>query len=209
MPARLFTGGNHICIATRDIDRAVRVWWDKYGVGPWRIFSYDASNMAATVDGEPVEFKMRAGLCQLGPHFRVEIIQPLDDRSPYAESLEQHDGADHIHHVRFDVGDYEDALGRLHRMGLGTRLRANFKGGSEDGPQLTGTYLGTEQDLGFVLEIANVPPGFSMPEPEYVYPPAALGLNPESPSANLRTEPKSFRYREEGFGRERETEGDR
>jgi sulfide:quinone oxidoreductase len=51
MPTPLFTGGNHICIATRDIDRAVRVWWDRYGVGPWPVFSYDAAN--ATVDAQP------------------------------------------------------------------------------------------------------------------------------------------------------------
>jgi hypothetical protein len=35
---------------------------------------------------------------------------------------------------------------------------------------VTGAYLGTEADLGFTVEIADMPAGFSMPEPEYVYP---------------------------------------
>lgn len=58
-------------------------------------------------------------------------------------------------------------------MGLGTRLGAQFNGASIETPRLTGTYFGTEADLGFMLEIAHVPPGFAMPEPEYTYPPAS------------------------------------
>ena len=113
---------------------------------------------------------MRASLAQIGPHFSVEIIQPLDDRSPYAKSLTEHGGADHIHHVLFDVADFDDALGRLRELGLESIQHAQFKGASGDGPLLTMTYLATEADLGFTLEIAHAQPGFSMAEPEYVYP---------------------------------------
>lgn len=169
VPAPLFTGGNHICIATRDLDRAVRVWWDRYGVGPWRVFRYDASNM--DVEGRPAQFEMRAALAQLGPGFRIEIIEPLDDGSPYAESLERHGGADHIHHVRLDVTDFGEAFRRLRDLGLETRLNATFAGADAGGPRVSGAYLGTEAELGFTLEIAEIPPGFAMPEPEYVYPP--------------------------------------
>ena len=49
-------------------------------------------------------------------------------------------------------------------------MQAQFKGGSAGGPLLTMTYLATEEDLGFILEIAQAPPGFSLPEPDYVYP---------------------------------------
>jgi methylmalonyl-CoA/ethylmalonyl-CoA epimerase len=171
MPAPIFTRGNHVCVVTRDIDRGVRVWWDRYGVGPWSVFRYDDSNMSATVDGRPASFAMRAALAQVGPGFRVELIQPLDEHSPYAESLEQHGDADHIHHVRFDVAGFDDAFRRLKDLGLDTRLRATFAGGQPDGPRVTGAYLATESDLGFTVEIAEMPAGFSMPEPEYVYPP--------------------------------------
>jgi hypothetical protein len=101
--APVFTGINHICLVTHDLDRSVRTWFDRYGVGPWRIWTKDASNMSAVVDGEPTDFAMRVALCQLSPGFRLEIIQPLDERSPYARSLAERGGADHIHHVRFEV----------------------------------------------------------------------------------------------------------
>lgn len=161
----IFTGVNHVCIATHDLDRAIRAWSDKYGVGPWRVYSYDPSNMSAMVDGQPTEFEMRVGLCHVGPAFRVEIIQPLDDRSPYARSLAQHGGADHVHHIRFEVEDYDSAVDRLGELGLETVLDATFGNG------VTATYFSTEDELGFTLEVARIPPGFSMPDPELVYPP--------------------------------------
>jgi methylmalonyl-CoA/ethylmalonyl-CoA epimerase len=165
----VLTGINHICIATRDLDRAVRVWADKYGVGPWRVYTYDASNMSVSIGGEPTDCAMRVGLCQFGPATRVEIIQPLDDQSPYASSLAEHDGADHLHHIRVDVGDYQAALERLEGLGLHTVLSGRYQS-ADPAIHSLATYLETRADLGFTLEIAHMPPGFEMPEPDYVYP---------------------------------------
>jgi methylmalonyl-CoA/ethylmalonyl-CoA epimerase len=171
MPRPLFTGVNHLGIVTRDLDRAVHTWWERYGVGPWRVYRYDAGNMSARVDGRPVEYEMRVALAQLGPAVRVEIIEPLDERSPYAESLTRHGDADHLHHVRLDVADFEAAYAHLRQLGLPTRMHATFAGASPEGPRVTAAYLGTEAELGFMLEVVRMPAGFSMPEPEYVHPP--------------------------------------
>src|SRR5262249_4132709 len=114
----MFTGINHVCIATHDLDRAVRTWADRYGVGPWSIYTKDASNMAATVHGQPTDFPMRVALAALPSGARIEIIEPLDDRSPYAQSLAANGGADHVHHVRFDVADHVDTVARLRELGL-------------------------------------------------------------------------------------------
>jgi hypothetical protein len=168
----LLTGGNHICIATLDLDRAVRTWWDRYGVGPWRVYRYDPSTVSAEVNGRPTEFSMRAALASMGPHFRVEIIQPLNGDDPYTPSLERHNGADHIHHVRFDVSNYDEAVGELHALGLHSVMDARFAGGTEESPRLVGRYVDTTEDLGFMLELAHVPPGFVMATPEYEYPPS-------------------------------------
>ena len=65
------TGINHVCVVTRDLDRLVRVYWGKYGVGPWSIYRYDAANMQATEESEPIAFEMRAALAQLGPPARI------------------------------------------------------------------------------------------------------------------------------------------
>lgn len=173
MPSPAFTGINHICIVTGDIERAVRTWADRYGIGPWRLYRYDSSNMAATVDGQPVEFEMRVALCQLA-NARIELIQPLDgDRSPYALSLSAHGGADHLHHVRFDVASYEDTAGQLRGLGVDTIFDAAFApAGSDDGERLSATYFATAQDLGVTVEVVRMPADFTMPQPASMYPEA-------------------------------------
>jgi methylmalonyl-CoA/ethylmalonyl-CoA epimerase len=174
MAAPAFTGINHICVVTGDLDRAVRAWADRYGIGPWRLYRYDSSNMAATVEGERVEFEMRVALCRLA-NARIELIQPLDvdNRSPYARSLSEHGGADHIHHVRFDVASYAESAAHLRRLGTDTIFDAAFRpGGAGAQERLSATYFDTADDLGFTVEIVRVPEGFALPEPELMYPEA-------------------------------------
>jgi len=170
------TGINHVCVVTRDLDRLVRTYWEKYGIGPWSIYRYDAANMQATVDGEPRGFEMRAALAQLGPPARIELIEPLDELSQYAESLRAHGDADHLHHVRLDVGDYGEALAAASDAGAAVKMDAEFAGGGEDDLSFKATYLDTEPDLGFLLELGEAPAGFTMPSPEAVFPPPAASL---------------------------------
>jgi hypothetical protein len=169
----MFTGANHICVVTADLDGAVRRWWDRYRVGPWQVFTYDRSNMEATMDGESVNFEMRVALAQLDPGFRIEIIEPLDDRSLYSASLRENGGADHFHHVRLDVPDFARGKNELDALGLAVRFDGTFTGKSPDADRVRGMYFDTTDDLGFLLEIGDAPPGFSMPDPDYVYPPEA------------------------------------
>ena len=168
MTASLFTGANHVCIVTRDLDRAVRAWAGRYGAGPWHLWTKDDSNMSAVVDGRPESFAFRVGLCTLASGFRLELIQPLDERGPYAVSLARHAGRDHVHHLRLDVADYGDARERLVGLGLEVSLDASFDGAPEVESRVSATYFDSIDELGFTLEIARVPPGFAMPEPELV-----------------------------------------
>lgn len=165
----MLTGLNHVCIATTDLDRAVTNW-SRLGVGPWGIWTKDASNMKASVDGVPTDFAFRVALATLPSGARVEIIQPLDDRSPYAQSLARNGGADHVHHVRFDVEDYDAAAERLRGLGVDEPLHAEFAGAPGEEGAFVGTYFATDDHLGLVVEIGHAPPGFAMPEPERVYP---------------------------------------
>jgi catechol 2,3-dioxygenase-like lactoylglutathione lyase family enzyme len=165
----MFTGINHVSIVTSDISRAVRVWADRYGVGPWRVYSYGPETMDIRLDGEPAEFQMRVALCRLSPSTRIEIVQPLDDRSPYARSLAEHGGADHVHHMRLDVADYRDSLARLHGFGLTDVLSGRFQG-RDPNTASSATYLHTEADLGVIVELAELPADYEPPEPDYTYP---------------------------------------
>ncbi len=165
----MFLGINHISVVTRDLDRAVRTWADKYGVGPWTVYDYPAASIDVTVDGTPTSFGMRVGFAGLQSGTRIELIQPTDEHSPYAASLTEHGNVDHFHHLRFDVDDYEGSLGRLRDLGLDSVMSGAIQSGN---PEVSSAvdYFATEGDLGFLSELAQLPEGYRLPEPEYVYP---------------------------------------
>jgi len=169
----IFTGVKHVCVVTADVDRAVRTYADRYGLGPWRVFAYDDSNMDVTIGGGDADFQMRVGLCQVGG-FVIELIQPVGHDNVYSESLAAHGGADHVHHLKLEAVDFGAASRRLEAIGLSKTFDGRFAGGDETS-EAHGVYYDTEDDLGFVLEIGELTPTFAMTDPEYVYPPGADG----------------------------------
>jgi methylmalonyl-CoA/ethylmalonyl-CoA epimerase len=172
MTSSPFTGINHLCVVTSDMERSVRAWSDRYGVGPWEIWTKDASNMSALVEGNPAQYVMRAAMCPVSASFRLELIQPLDGHGPYARSLAQHHGRDHVHHIRFDVADYDAARQGLERLGAHVLADEEFSGAPGVPERFRATYFATEEDLGFVLQIGQAPTDFQMPPPDERYPAA-------------------------------------
>jgi methylmalonyl-CoA/ethylmalonyl-CoA epimerase len=167
----MITSINHVCIVTGDLDRAVKTWSERYGVGPWDLYRYGPGTMDAVVDGTPVEFAIRVALCDLQRGTRLEIIQPLDDRGLYAQSLAERGGADHLHHVRFNA-DFDAAIQRAGELDVATLLDGRFQG-RDPATTAHAKYLDTRADLGLLIEVADMSAGYEAPVPEATYPPAA------------------------------------
>lgn len=155
-------------IVSGDVDRSIRTWADRYGVGPWSVFRFDPATMTElTVGGRPVEYAMKIALAMLGP-MMLEIIEPLDDRSVYATSLAEHGGRDHVHHILCGVDDYDAALAHFRSRGIEAAQTGHM---TQTGASFA--YLATEADLGLSLEIVRMPAELNLPEPVAVYPPPA------------------------------------
>jgi catechol 2,3-dioxygenase-like lactoylglutathione lyase family enzyme len=165
---RPFLGVNHVSVVTADLEATIRTWFDKYGIGPWELYTYDDTMIRAHVDGEETTFGMRAGFCHLDPTTRIEIIEPLDDRSPYAASLAKHGGANHVHHLRLDVADSAASRERLTALGTPRVLDGEFAGAA--GTSSTAIYFDTAEDLGFLVEVADLPAGYQRIAPDGHYP---------------------------------------
>lgn len=169
----VFTGADHLCVVTRDLDTAIRRWSDHYGVGPWQVYAYDESKVEATycdaMGGDP----MLAALCSLNDTFRLEVIQPLTEAGPYHDSLVAHGEADHLHHVRLTALDAAAAQAALAEQGRGVVYDAAFAGADANGPRLHARYYDTVPELGFLLEVVERPASFAMPDPVRVYPPVS------------------------------------
>jgi len=139
----------------------MKTYLDEYGIGPWGIYEMNPDTVEEMViRGKPEKYAFRAAVAQLGD-VMIELIEPLDDRSIYAEFLREH--GEGIHHVLFDVEDFDGTVRFFQDKGLGVLQGGNNKG-------LKYAYFDTVRDLGLLTEIISVPGDAPIPGPDEVYP---------------------------------------
>lgn len=93
---------NHLGIATRGIDEALKFWAHALGL--------------ENVHTEIVEDqKVRVAMLPIGES-RVELLEPTSDDSPISKFLEKRGPG--IHHIAVEVDDIEAALVRLKAQGM-------------------------------------------------------------------------------------------
>ncbi len=159
----IFSKITQVSIIVPDAKAYARRFWDKYGIGPWTFTDFDPGNTTEmTVRGEDVPYAMCLALCnQL--NVQLELIQPYDDKSIYAEFLREHGPG--IHHLAFDTRDpFADALADL--AGLGNEI---VQGGRDSGG-MQFAYVDMMKDVGLVAELCDPPPDFVQPAPDSAYP---------------------------------------
>jgi methylmalonyl-CoA epimerase len=92
---------NHLGIATKGIDEALKFWEDALGL--------------ENVHTETVEDqKVRVAMLTLGES-RIELLEPTSEDSPISKFLEKRGGG--IHHIAVEVEDIDAALMKLKRQG--------------------------------------------------------------------------------------------
>jgi methylmalonyl-CoA epimerase len=93
---------NHLGIATKGIDEALKFWEDALGL--------------ENVHTETVEDqKVRVAMLPIGES-RVELLEPTSDDSPISKFLEKRGGG--LHHIAVEVEDINAALERLKAQGM-------------------------------------------------------------------------------------------
>lgn len=93
---------NHLGIATKGIDEALKFWSDALGL--------------ENVHTEIVEDqKVRVAMLPIGES-RIELLEPMSEDSPISKFLEKRGGG--IHHVAVEVEDIEASLANLKARGM-------------------------------------------------------------------------------------------
>lgn len=93
---------NHLGIATKGIDEALKFWEDALGL--------------ENVHTEIVEDqKVRVAMLPIGES-RIELLEPTSEDSPITKFLEKRGGG--IHHIAVEVEDIEAALAQLKSQGM-------------------------------------------------------------------------------------------
>jgi len=93
---------NHLGIATKGIDEALKFWADALGL--------------ENVHTEVVEDqKVRVAMLPIGES-RIELLEPTSDDSPISKFLEKRGGG--IHHIAVEVEDVQASLDKLKAQGM-------------------------------------------------------------------------------------------
>lgn len=93
---------NHLGIATKGIDEALKFWGDALGL--------------ENIHTEVVEDqKVRVAMLPIGES-RIELLEPTSEDSPISKFLEKRGGG--IHHIAVEVEDIEASLEKLKLQGM-------------------------------------------------------------------------------------------
>ncbi|MBX5435626.1 MAG: VOC family protein [Alicyclobacillaceae bacterium] len=139
----------------------MRTYNDVYGIGPWHVFEFNPDTVSDMyIRGERVDYSMKLAICDFY-HVQLELIEPTDNHSIYAEFLRTHGPG--LHHMAFATDNFHETIERMAARGNQVVQSGNFQGNGY-------AYIDTLKDLGFLSEIYKTPPGFEHPAPVRVYP---------------------------------------
>ena len=133
----------------------MRTYVEDYGIGPWDIYDFNPDTVKNLRQrGEPIECSWRLALAMVGD-VQWELVQPLDDKSIYAEFLAEGRGG--VHHVGVATPSFADAV-----AGHDVLLGGEYNG-------INFAYLATDGALGVVTEVFDGAPGEDQ-KPDATYP---------------------------------------
>jgi methylmalonyl-CoA/ethylmalonyl-CoA epimerase len=153
---------DQIALVVRDLDAAVRRYWETLGVGPWRMYTYGRPLVREmTYRGRAQEYRMRLALAQVGS-LVIELLQPLSGDNIYVEHLDRK--GEGLHHVGVFVPSFDEAVAEAQRQGFAVLQSGRGYGRHGDGGF---AYLDTEALLGVIVELIEVPRERVPPEAEF------------------------------------------
>lgn len=151
-----------ICLLVPDLDKAMKNYWEKFGVGPWHIYTYGKPLVKRmTRNGKPAEYKMKVGLSYIGS-MRIELIQPLEGDTVYKEFIEQHGYG--VHHLGILTQNMHDSIQQAKKAGFRMTMDGAGFGPDDDGHY---AYLDTEDAIGTTIELIERPKRRNPPERIY------------------------------------------
>jgi methylmalonyl-CoA/ethylmalonyl-CoA epimerase len=164
-----------VAMVVNSIYETVRVYYDKYKIGPWNVYELNSINVEdMKIDGKRINYKMRTALTNIGG-IRVELIEPLDDITIHSKFLKIN--GEGLHHVAYEVDDFNQTVKYFKDQGMVISQEGKWLGIHHF------AYLNSENDLKHIVEIYKTIPDFFKyefdslgnkriiyPKPDYTYP---------------------------------------
>lgn len=154
-----------VALVVPDVVAQAQAWWDRLGVGPWNIYTLDATKLrAATYRGAPSSFRIRHALAFTG-EVMLELVEPVVGPSIWHEYLDAKGAG--MQHVAFYPDDFGVATAALEGEGWVQVASGDGFGRSADGRF---SYWEHPDVQGIIVEIVQVPgerfpPELTIPAP--------------------------------------------
>ena len=132
-PSKFFDDFVQVGAVVSDIEASIKVLSEVFGLGPFRIFDWppeDRNDLCRWYQGEPGNFTARMAFTEIGP-IELELIQPIDGPSVWSDFLAEHGPG--IHHIRFNVDEYEPVVDFLKTHGIDVVQSGEGIGQARDG----------------------------------------------------------------------------
>lgn len=146
-----------IGLVTADLDKMAKNYEEKFGIGPFEVIVDGAKGIGAEADnlmvhGKRQDYKVRVAVCQL-EGLEIEIIQPLDEYSIYAEHLKKH-GEGVINHIAIVTPDNAGFRALMKEEGVESIL----KGDVDPAEGESFEYYDTSELIGTIVELHDPEP---------------------------------------------------
>jgi methylmalonyl-CoA/ethylmalonyl-CoA epimerase len=142
----------HIGWVVRDCAAAQRELGARLGAGPFVSMGAEARFDQALVHGKPVPFALRVAFGALGGVL-LELLEPLDDRSPHAEFLQSR--GEGLHHLAYLVPDFDAQLAAVRAARPQAELLID---GTGPGNPVRWVYVDASAAHGTVIELLERTP---------------------------------------------------
>ncbi len=152
---------DQVCVVVRDLQAAMKRYWETMGIGPWKVRTSAAPPYVSWYRGRPHTYSARLAMAQAGS-ITLELVQPLEGESLYHDFLAER--GEGVHHFGVYVTDLDEAIAPYLEMGVEIIQRADGTGLKRDGRFV---YLDTERVFGTVLEVIQPPSDRAAPEAVY------------------------------------------
>jgi hypothetical protein len=141
-----------VALIVPDVEAQAHAWWDRLGIGPWNLFTLDATKLdAATYRGQPSAFKIRHALAFSG-EVMMELVEPITGPSIWHEFLERQGAG--LQHIAFYPDDFGVASAAMAAEGWVPVASGDGFGKSRDGRF---SYHEHPDVAGIIVEIVQVP----------------------------------------------------
>lgn len=150
-PKEMFSNFVQIGVVVADLEKAIQHLTEVFGIGPFRVIDWPPegrTDIQKYYHGQAGNFTARMAFTELGP-VELELIQPLEGQSIWADFLRDRGGG--IHHLRFNVDEIEPVQEYLAAHGI-----VSAQHGSGIRPGTTWMNFASEEKVGFVIEIMKV-----------------------------------------------------